>query len=259
MELKKENFDLRASIATLYETGDYFVQRPFLGDAVFEENYHETAVDPDGVTRNMLSNEEREHKLKNFMPEYLAELSQREEKGVLLDVGCGPGWLLSALDGTVWEKNGIEISKFASNHAKKHGSIFTGSIESYNTTKMFDVVTMHHVIEHLLDPESVILKIHSMLKRGGMLIVGTPNFDSAAARRYGNNFRLLHDDTHVSLFTEDSMHRLLRDCGFKIAKVEYPFFETKFFNKADILKVLDTDILSPPMHGSVMTFFAKKI
>ena len=97
------------------------------------------------------------------------------------------------------------------------------------------------------------------LSTGLAHLVGTPNFDSAAARRYGNNFRLLHDDTHVSLFTEDSMHRLLRDCGFKIAKVEYPFFETKFFNKADILKVLDTDILSPPMHGSVMTFFAKKI
>ena len=86
----------------------------------------------------------------------------------------------------------------------------------------------------------------------------TPNFDSAAARRYGNNFRLLKDKTHVSLFSEDSLIRFLRDNKFKIFKIEYPFFETPFFNKKNLLKILTKKQVSPPFYGSVITLFCKK-
>jgi signal recognition particle subunit SEC65 len=88
--------------------------------------------------------------------------------------------------------------------------------------------------------------------------LGTPNFDSAAARRYGPRFRMLADPTHISLFSEDSIRRLVRDIGFKIENVEYPYFETPWFSKKELLRILDKDSISPPFYGSILTLFACK-
>jgi 2-polyprenyl-3-methyl-5-hydroxy-6-metoxy-1,4-benzoquinol methylase len=118
---------------------------------------------------------------------------------------------------------------------------------------------MNHVIEHLPVPELAIQKIHSMLSTGGKLILGTPNFDSGAARRYGSKFRLLADPTHISLFSEDSLRRFLRDNGFRIDFVEYPYFDTDWFNQDSLLNLLEKDIVSPPFYGSFITVFASKI
>ena len=105
----------------------------------------------------------------------------------------------------------------------------------------------------------VIKQIYAKLKPGGYLIIGTPDFDSGAARRYGEKFRLLHDPTHVSLFSNDSMHRFLRDNGFKINKVEYPYFDTEWFNEKTLMAMLKNNTVSPPFYGSTMTFICQKI
>ena len=88
----------------------------------------------------------------------------------------------------------------------------------------------------------------------------TPNFDSAAFRLFGEKFRLLNDPTHISLFTNESMTRLLNDQGFKIERIEYPYFDTEYFNKKNLLKMLNykKGNISPPFYGSVMFFVCKK-
>lgn len=254
-----EGFDLARSMNTLYETGDYYVKLPSRADGVFEEEYHKVAVDPDGCVRHLVSEEEKQHKLLNFQGEILEALSKFPKSPFkIMDIGCGPGWLLSALDDR-WLKYGLEISEFAANIAQNHCNVVNVSIEDFENPKdEFDVVVMHHVIEHLKDPLVALSKIHEMLRPGGMLILGTPDFDCGAARRYGNNFRLLHDKTHISLFSNDSMHRFLRDNGFKIQRVEYPFFDTIFFNKESLIKLAERNIVSPPFYGSIMTFFCVK-
>ena len=78
-----------------------------------------------------------------------------------------------------------------------------------------------------------------MLSNKGVFIIATPDFDSAAARRYGDRSTLLQDAIHISLFSSDSMHRCLRDHGFKIQQVEYPYFDKPFFNKDNLIKILN--------------------
>ena len=91
-----------------------------------------------------------------------------------------------------------------------------------------------------------------------MLILETPDFDSAAARRFGKKFRLLKDKTHISLFSQDSLKRIIRDHNFKIFDINYPYFETPFFNKKSILRIFDKNKISPPFYGSVVTIFCKR-
>ena len=239
----------------LYTTNDYFLSIPLDKSAKgYEEEYHQIIIDPDGKERNLLK--ERNYRLSCIkeITNYLDTLNS----GKILDIGCGLGWLLSYLDDG-WDKYGVEISKFASNHAKQYGHIFNGTLEDFPGSGEFDVIIMNHVIEHLQDPIWALKKIRNMLSDKGIFIIGTPDFDCAAARRYGDRFRLLNDPTHVSLFSSDSMHRCLRDNGFKIKKVEYPYFDTPWFNKDDLLKILDDKGISPPFYGSNMTFFCEKL
>ena len=249
--------NLEKLMLNLYHSLKYFASVPkdkkFKYKNKFENEYHEITIDPDGKKRHLLK--ERSYSLSQMRE--ITDFLDSIKPGKILDFGCGLGWLLSYLN-EEWNKHGLEISKFAANRAKKFGKIFQGEFENYDETK-FDVIIMNHVIEHLTDPISIIKKIRKILNRNGYLIIGTPNFDSAAARRYGKNFRLLHDPTHVSLFSSDSMHRFLRDYGFKIIKVEYPYFETAFFNKENLVKLLNKKSISPPFYGSIMTFFCKKI
>ncbi len=243
-------FDLQKLMDELYENLDYFASIEPENEN-YEEEYHHIAIDPDGKKRYLL--EEREQSLKsiNEITSYLDLCSPCK----ILDIGCGPGWLLSYLDNE-WQKYGVEISKFASKNASKYGKVFNGEFEKYDG-KNFDIIVMNHVIEHFKDPIVALKKVKSLLHKDGKFIIGTPDFDSGAARRYGYNFRLLHDPTHVSLFSLDSMHRCLRDLGFHIEKVEYPFFNTHWFTKENLLKLLDENTISPPFYGSAMTFFCK--
>jgi len=245
--------DLQVLMDGLYETGDYYATIQPVGEVNYEEEYHEITFDPDGKKRNLL--EEREQWLTSVkeITDYLDNLDPCR----ILDIGCGLGWLLSSLSDD-WDKNGIEISKFASNHARQFGEIHNGTLDDFPDIECFDIVVMNHVIEHLSDPISALKKINNMLNDdGGFLIISTPDFDSAAARRYGDRFRLLNDPTHISLFSADSMHRCLRDHGFKIIKVEYPYFETPWFSKKNLLRILDDQGVSPPFYGSAMTFFCE--
>ena len=245
-------FDLRRLMNNLYENLDYFVSIPLDGEVGYEEEYHHTTTDPDGKTRNLL--QEREQSLAgiNEITDYLNGL----RPGKILDICCGLGWILSSLS-KEWDKHGIEVSKFASNHAAQFGNIHNGTLDDFDKNG-FDVIIMNHVIEHLADPVGALEIIRGLLKPAGIFILGTPDFDSAAARRYGNNFRLLHDPTHISLFSSDSMHRCLRDQGFKIMQVEYPYFDTPWFTKENVLRILEDKGVSPPFYGSAMTFFCER-
>jgi len=237
----------------LYKSGDYFASIPLDKGAGYEEEYHKVTIDPDGKERSLLN--ERDHSLSGIkeITDFLEML--RPQK--ILDIGCGLGWLLSSLS-EEWDKSGIEISEFASKHAQQYGAIFNGTLEDFPANGQFDVIVMNHVIEHVENPIQVLNKIKHLLSDTGVFIMGTPDFDSAAARRYGSNFRLLHDPTHISLFSSDSMHRCLRDCGFKIMGVEYPYFDTPYFNKENLLLMLNENVVSPPFYGSKMTFFVNK-
>ena len=99
--------ELRKLMQNLYKSGDYYAVIEAESDD-FEESYHFIKKDPDGIERNLL--DEREYRLNTTRD--VSDFLDKIKPGKILDVGCGPGWMLSALDNN-WEKYGIEVSKFA--------------------------------------------------------------------------------------------------------------------------------------------------
>ena len=66
------------------------------------------------------------------------------------------------------------------------------------------------------------------------------------------------DKTHISLFSADSLIRLVRKYKFKVFDINFPFFETPYFTKKNILRMFDKSKISPPFYGSTITLFLKK-
>ena len=246
-----QNRDMRK----LYEDESrYYISRALKEPVDYEKSYWGTITDPDGCVRDR--QQERQQHIDDLYDEI--NYVKHQTPGRILDVGCGLGFFLSSLSDK-WEKHGVEISKFATEEAKRWGHVYCGDLtDAGYPDEFFDIVMMHHVIEHIEQPERLITDVSRVLKVGGKLILGTPDFDSGAARRFGDNYRLLCDATHVSLFSSDSMHRFLRDYGFKIEYVEYPFFKSRHFTEQNLLRMFDTSQVSPPFYGSFMTFYAHK-
>jgi len=244
--------NITQDVRNLLKTNKFYVKNNRSKKFVYEENYHSKIKDPDGKKRNLLL--ERNYKLAQ-MPFILKHL-KRAKPGKILDVGCGHGWLLSSLN-QKWKKYGMDVSEFASRNAKKYAKIYIGDLNDIKE-KNFDFITALHVIEHHPKPEKFIVKLREILNKNGTLILETPDFDSAAARRYGKKFRLLYDKSHISLFSQDSLIRFVRYYGFKVTDIDYPFFETPFFTKNNILKILKKNSVSPPFYGSTITLFLKK-
>ncbi len=220
----------------------------------YDQRYWKEVIDPDGKHRD--KTKEREKRIASCREEldYINNLTP----GKVLDVGCGLGFLLSGIDDK-WEKHGVEISEFGANYAKKYGKILCGVLQAAEyKSDSFDVVLIYHVIEHMKNPVSELKEIKRILKPGGKLIVGTPDFNCGLAKRFGYNFRLLKDTTHISLFDTFGLYKLLTDLFFEIEKVSYPFFDTEYFIKENLLRLFDTSKISPPFYGNFATFYAHK-
>lgn len=222
----------------------------------FKKNYWISKRDPDGKIRDRIKNFNEEKKIFLNNNKSLLKIIKSLRYKNLCDVGCGPGFLLSSIKNK--KLFGIENDQSAINTASKYAKIYKINLnKKFKIKEKFDVVVCYHVIEHIKNPIEFLKNLKMILKKNGYLIIGTPDFDSAMARRYKNKYRLLHDKTHISLFSLDSISRLLRDSGFKIKLIDFPYFETKYFNKKNLFKVLSAKKVSPPFYGSFMTILSK--
>lgn len=257
--MEKRFHNIKKKINNLLVTKEYYVTiPPVKKKSSFEEEYHFKSVDPDGKKRNLLN--ERKNYLSNN--KHLINFLRNSKPGKIIDIGCGLGWSLSCLNDK-WDKYGTDISKFALKNAAKYSNTYNGDIEKLlkenKIKEKFDYIIFSHVIEHLKNPIFVLNNLRSILKKNGTLLIETPNFDSAAFRLFGHKFRLLNDPTHISLFTNESMIRALNDTGYKIKLIDYPYFNTEYFNKKNLLKLLNhkKEKVSPPFYGSVMFFICR--
>jgi CMP-N-acetylneuraminic acid synthetase/2-polyprenyl-3-methyl-5-hydroxy-6-metoxy-1,4-benzoquinol methylase len=242
------------------DTQYYYKKRKLKIKKNFHDYQSKMQIDPDGNIREPFK--ERQHKIELFKNEikFVNSLKfSKKYKPKYLDLGCGTGFVTSEVSDR-FTKYGLEVGKKSYDFAKKYFKyMHLGKLKqnTYNEN-FFDVIIFLHVIEHLTKPIETLEIIKKILKPGGIVLIGTPNFGSACSLRYGNKFRMLHDKTHISLFSDIKLCELVNDIGMKVHKIEYPYFETKYFNKQEILKIFKKNITSPAFYGNWMTIYAIK-
>lgn len=121
----------------------------------------------------------------------------------LLDVGCGPGYLLEEATLKQMETFGVDIIS-----QKKAINIFHGTLTQANfPANSFDMITMVDVLEHLKDPLAQLKAVKKILKKGGLLVIVTPNKDS---------LWLQIKKEHLFYFSSKSIQLMADKIGFSI-------------------------------------------
>ncbi len=184
--------------------------------------------------------------------------------GMLLDIGCGLGDFLRVARENGWKVCGVEIASVAVEYArKKYGlDVYQGTVENCDfSDESIDVVTMWDVIEHIQNPRQALSAIRSKLKKGGMLVIKTPNDNSLfkslsrfvyfiSAKKISFLLKYVYYIPHYYCYNKQSLSRMLEKFGFKVVKIHtdetnYNFARSKiklhykkFLSKNIILSVL---------------------
>lgn len=141
--------------------------------------------------------------------------------GLLLDIGCGSGWLLRRMRDLGWSVEGVDSDPIVVKNARKEGlQVRLGTLEAQQYPDgHFDAITMSHLIEHVYDPLQLLRECRRILKLGGRLIVVTPNAESWGHRIFKNNYLHLDPPRHLHIFTPLSLCHLAEKAGFLKPKI----------------------------------------
>jgi 2-polyprenyl-3-methyl-5-hydroxy-6-metoxy-1,4-benzoquinol methylase len=135
----------------------------------------------------------------------------------LVEVGCGAGFFLKAAERAGWQVEGIELSAEAARFAAERLDLPIRRERAEDApipAGSFDAAAMFDVIEHLFEPRAVLSAVARALVPGGLMVISTPNFDSASRHLLGVDWAVLSPLEHVYYFTEASLRRLLAETGF---------------------------------------------
>jgi len=167
--------------------------------------------------------------------------------GKFLDIGCGKGRLGDFLKRQyAAHVTGIEIfPEYAANASKCLDEVLCGNIEELDLSAyraQFDYIVFSDSLEHLLDPESALMKAKSMLNHDGVLLLSVPNVRNFRVTlplvlfgRFEYQDEGLLDRTHLRFFTRSSIINLLNQCGFEVDSIE---FDLPANSKVGILNLL---------------------
>lgn len=139
--------------------------------------------------------------------------------GRLLDVGCGDGRFLGHMKRLGFEIYGTELPGPAFERAKKTPGIqlFPGPlIQGLFAPALFDVITIWHVLEHILEPGALLAECRRLMKADGFLVVEVPNMDCWQNRLGGSAAFNLDPPRHLYQFGVRAVTELLEKAGYSI-------------------------------------------
>lgn len=137
---------------------------------------------------------------------------------IMLDFGCGKGGFLDVANPLVKEIYGIELDKLIQKELAGKGYTIWSDFSECN--KKVDVITMFHVIEHLIDPIDILKECYDKLNIGGRLVIETPNANDALLSLY--DVKAFADFTfwspHIQLYNYKNLINLASKVGFVMEK-----------------------------------------
>lgn len=154
--------------------------------------------------------------------ELLDKFEKFKKNGKILDVGCGIGYFLDVAKKRGWEVYGTEYTDEAINICKNKGiNMKEGKLNpgNYNLEE-FDIITSFEVLEHINNPIEEISNFNQLLRKGGLVYLTTPNFNSFSRYYLKSNYNVITYPEHLSYYTPKTLKYLFKKLKFKVLKIE---------------------------------------
>jgi SAM-dependent methyltransferase len=145
-------------------------------------------------------------------------------RGAVFDVGAGDcRHFLELARHHPFDFAGVELNPAMAAQARERGYDVTGgTLERMDLTRhvgRYDIVSMNHVLEHVLDPGEVLRRTHRLLKPGGHVVGQLPTRTSWEADTFGGRWAGYHYPRHVHVFSRAGLIALLRTSGFEAVRI----------------------------------------
>ena len=118
---------------------------------------------------------------------------------------------------------GVEIQPDIAAKGRARGyDVIEGTLEAADLTDYvgrYDVVSMNHVLEHVVYPHTMLERAYDLLKPGGHLIGQLPTVSSWESRVFGHNWGGYHYPRHLQIPSRPGLRGLLEDVGFSSVKI----------------------------------------
>jgi 2-polyprenyl-3-methyl-5-hydroxy-6-metoxy-1,4-benzoquinol methylase len=153
----------------------------------------------------------------------------------ILDVGCGSGHLLlNMADWGFTKLTGID--PFVEKNMFYKNGIKILKKELTEITDHFDLIMLHHSLEHMSDPIQIFRILSNILSPNGSVLIRIPIFPSLAWEKYNTNWVQLDAPRHLFLFSIESIKILANISGFKIDKIEFDSTTFQFWGSEQYQK-----------------------
>ena len=194
----------------------------------------------------------------------------------VLDIGCFNGASLNIVTRRGGIAHGMERQAESVNHLQER---YPGRVYHQDACKFdaalsgrFDLITMTDVIEHVLDPATLLKNASCWLKDEGLVFLTTPNSRSFTAMLMGKNWPSLLPVHHVYLFDRRSLTRVLEMQGLTIVASGiltkhlsigyFVYMLSRFKNQFSFIEKLTPRFLSNvslPFFGGEMYVIVRKL
>lgn len=191
----------------------------------------------------------------------------------ILDVGCAQATAAMLLAEGGHIVTAVDLRQDFLDYARTrytHGSIrfLAANALADEIDGEYDIIYANQIIEHLVYPAELVRKLSKLLRRGGRLVISTPNadyfknelptFSELGDPRDWEHLQFTADgDGHFFAYTREELMQVFCDCGFSNATAT--FFESPFISghvkirhfyrwvPAPLLKILDVWATSFPI------------
>lgn len=177
--------------------------------------------------------EKTQHYFMNVRKDILDLIPEEKRAGNLLEIGAGTG------DSIIFAKNngyaikvwGIELCKIENSHQDNNEieQFIISNIENLEIPfekSSFDVIILGDVLEHLVDPYKLIVRLQEFIKSDGVIIASIPNirgWNTMKTIFFNGDFKYedtgILDKTHLRFFTKKNMLELFTKNGYSVEKI----------------------------------------
>ncbi|HEX5152908.1 MAG TPA: class I SAM-dependent methyltransferase [Parafilimonas sp.] len=159
----------------------------------------------------------------------LLNLLDSKKERIILDLGCGNGWLVNHLVelgynayGTDASVSGIEIAKRKNNERFFLQELGKDELPEAIQNIQFNTIISTEVIEHLYQPKEYLDFCKKILNQngGGELMLTTPyhgylkNVVLSLSGKMDKHFTVLWDGGHIKFWSRKTLTKLLEQKGF---------------------------------------------
>jgi len=155
---------------------------------------------------------------------FLKLIEEFQSSGRIIDIGALYGDFLLVAKEKGWKVAGIELNKKAAKTVYyKYNIEMDGTVEealSRYGEETFDIASMFHVLEHIVNPvEYISNNVSRLLKPNGLLVIRTPNINALLFFILGKHWGHLAFPAHLYFYSPSTLEILLEKCGFKILHI----------------------------------------